>query len=110
MGTAKGNEMSAPSSDRAAIRQTIRALRAAGYAPYQVNDGEEVTDVRGATENKIIEDLMATDQSWLFVAPAEGRREWVLFVLGNDPEEVINDYTVGLTDIIDPLFEKWEIL
>lgn len=104
--------MAAPSSDTAGIRQTIRALRAAGYAPTEVNDGEETIDVKGATEREIIEALTATDQSWLYVTNAagpRGRREWVFFVLGNDPEEVINDYTIALDPVIDPLYRKWEL-
>ena len=100
--------MSAPSSDRAAIRQTIRALKAAGYSPIEVFDSEETIDVRGATEAEVIEALTATDESWLYVEPTTSR-SWLFFVLGNDPEEVINDYTMDLDPVIDPLFDKWGI-
>lgn len=105
--------MSAPSSDRAAIRQTLRALKAAGYSPVTVNDGEETIKVWGATEAEVIEALTATDQAWLYVTAAagpRGKQSWVFFVLGNDPEEVINDYTVDLDPVIDPLYEKWGII
>lgn len=102
--------MSAPSSDRAGIRQTVRALKSAGYRPAQVNDGEETISVTDCGEAKIIEALTATDQSWLYVTGADGTQSsWVYFVLGNDPEEVVCDYSTDLDPVIEPLYDKWEI-
>lgn len=103
--------MSAPSTDRAAVRQTLRALKAAGYKTTTVWDGEESTKVWGATEAAVIEALMATDQAWLYVTQAEGLRgpkAVLLFVFGNDPEEVIADYSIDLDPVVEPLFDRWE--
>lgn len=97
--------MSAPSSDQAAIRQIIRALRAAGYTLDSVNDGEE--DVPVKTETEAIEAIMAVDCATLYVDHPTKRSSHVFFVLGNDPEEVACDYGVSLSDVIDPLTESW---
>lgn len=96
--------MTAPESDKAAIRQTIRALRAAGYGLASVYDREEDTEVTTETEAlKLITDL---DDAYLFVR-RDGKRSWVRFVMGNDPDEVIADHTVDLSPVLDPLTDKW---
>ena len=96
--------MTAPSSDSAAIRQTIRALRAAGWELDFVRDGEE--DIPVTDENKAIKDLTAVDQSYLNVKRGEVTG-YVFFVLGNDPEEVICDYTTNLDPTISDLTNGW---
>lgn len=98
--------MSAPSSDTAAIRQIIRALRAADYPLDSVWDGEESVEV--STEAEAIEAITAVDQAHLYVkTPNRGILGWVFFVLGNDPEEVAADWTVNLSPVLDPLTESW---
>ena len=98
--------MSAPESDRAGIRQTIRALRAAGYTLLEVFDGEETVPVK--TETEAIDAIMAVDDATLFVRTTEGDyNPWVRFVMGNDPEEVVCDYLVSLEPVLGPLTESW---
>lgn len=96
----------APSSDQAGIRQVIRALVAAGYTLVEVFDGEE--NVPATTESAAIEAVMAVDDATLFVRTPDGSRNpWVRFVLGNDPEEVVCDYVVSLSPVIDPVIDRW---
>lgn len=101
--------MSAPSSDRAGIRQIIRALREKGYTLVEVYDGEE--DVKVSTETEAIDAIMAVDDATLFVRTPDGSRNpWVRFVLGNDPEEVVCDHVVDCQDfeeIINSVTERW---
>lgn len=98
--------MTAPSSDSAAIRQTIRALKAAGYTLDSVWDGvEESTPVKNETE--ALEVIMGLDQAHLYVVQYGSHTGWVFFVLGNEPDEVINDYTLSLEAVIDPLIRSW---
>lgn len=96
--------MSAPQSDRAAIRQTIRALKAAGWSLDSVWDGEESEPV--SNESEALKVIMGLDQAHLYVT-RDGENAWVFFVLGNDPEEVINNYTISLDDAIEPLTDGW---
>lgn len=98
--------MSAPKNDESGIRQTIRALRAAGYVLDYVNDGEELVNV--TNEKEAIEAIMAVDDAYLHVKFSDGEpASWVRFVMGNDPEEVICDHGVSLSHVLDPLTEGW---
>lgn len=101
--------MSAPSSDRAGIRQIIRALTAKGYTLVGVYDGEE--DVPTTTETAAIDAIMAVDDATLFFRTPDGSRNpWVRFVLGNDPEEVVRDHVVYCQDfeeIIASVTSRW---
>lgn len=102
--------MPAPSSDRAAIRQVIRALRSAGYILTGGHDGEEFFEVTpDASEDVLIANLMACDSSTLHTwkEGAEPKNSHVYFVLGNDPDEVVCDHGVSLSPVLDPLMEGW---
>jgi len=101
---------SAPTSDEAAIRQVIRALRQAGYRLTGGHDGEDFFEVPAdVSEDVLIDHLTACDDSTLhtFAEGAERERSHVYFVLGNDPEEVVADYGVSLSETLDPLTEGW---
>lgn len=107
--------MTAPSSDKAGIRQVIRALRAADHTITMVHNGEENVRFKpDASENDIIDEAMACDSSHLYVRlPGEGplkerERGYVFFVLGNDPEEVVCDHTTNLSPVLDSLTEGWQ--
>ena len=77
--------MSKPKSDKAAIRQTIRALKRAGYSLPVIFDGEDW--VKPDTEAEAIEEIMAVDAATLYVElPTDDIARWVYFVMGNDPE------------------------
>jgi DNA-binding response OmpR family regulator len=100
--------MGAPSSDKAAIRQTIRALRKAGYTLTGGHDGEDFFEAApDASEDSLIADLMACDSSTLHTWKDGEGNSHVYFVLGNDPEEVICDHGVSLSPVLDPLTEGW---
>lgn len=96
--------MSAPSSDRDGIIQLFELLAKAGYHSPAIWDGEEETPVKTAEEAADI--VMNLDQAHLYVTK-DDKTSWAFFVLGNDPEEVICDYTVDLEDVVGPLFEAW---
>lgn len=101
--------MSAPGSDTAAIRQTIRALRKADHVITSVNNGAEYTAFApDASEDAIIDEATATDGATMHVRLPDGARSFVLFVLGNAPYEVICDHGVSLSPVLDPLTDGWE--
>ena len=106
--------MPAPESDKAGVRQTIRALRKADHYVYAVTDGagELFRFAPDASEDDIIAEVMSCDDGTLGVAlpgadPAEGPNSFVYFVYGNDPEEVVCDYGVSLEPVLGPLTEGW---
>lgn len=101
--------MSAPESDKAGVRQIVRGLRQAGYVVTSVEDeahdfaeGEAIR-----TEDQIVAELMTCDLGWLHVEKGDDHG-YVFFVYGNDPEEVVNDYTVNLSDVVDPITDRWQ--
>jgi len=97
--------MSTPTTDTAAMRQIIRALRASGHTLRFVYDGED--DVPVANETEALEAINAVDQAYLHVTLPDGETTgYVFFVLGNDPEEVACDWTVNLPDV-DRVTESW---
>lgn len=99
--------MSKPKSDKAAILQTIRALKKADYELDCVFDGEG--KINTATETEAMEAIMAVDSAWLIVTHTlQSKSGRVFFVLGNDPEEVICYYTINLEHVIGPLMESWD--
>lgn len=99
--------MTAPSSDSAAIRQTLRALKAAGYVLTYVSYGDDQVDVTKATEQETIDAIMAVDDADLLVATPAGQESYVRFVMGNEPFEVICDHGESLSPILDPLTRSW---
>jgi hypothetical protein len=101
--------MSAPSSDKTGVRQTIRALRAADHTVIAVKDGASQVHRFGpdASEDDIIAEVMSCDDGYLIVRLPDGSTSHVYFVFGNDPEEVICDHGVSLSPALDPLTESW---
>lgn len=98
--------MSTPTSDSAAIRQIIRALKGSGHTLRFVYDGEEDLDV--STETQALSAITAVDDAFLHVFLPDGETTgYVRFVMGNDPDEVAADWTVNLSPVIDDLTESW---
>lgn len=97
--------MPAPKDDRAGIRQTIKVLLDTGHTLLYVNNGGDDEVVKTAAE--ALEECMAADEAYLHVQLPQGLSTgWVRFVLGNDPEEVVCDFTVNL-DVVDRLTTSW---
>ena len=95
--------MGAPTTDRGGIQQVIRALKDDGWSLTFVYYGEE--DIPVTNETEAIDAVMSVDDAYLNVARGN-ETGWVRFVLGNAPDEVVNDYTTNLT-IVDTLTTSW---
>lgn len=99
--------MAKPKTDKEAIRQTIQALKNADYELDCVLDIEG--KINTATETEAMEAIMAVGSAWLRVTHTlQSRSGRVFFVLGNDPEEVICNYTINLEHVIGPLMDSWD--
>lgn len=96
--------MSAPSSDSAGIRQVIRTLKADKWELDSVWDGEESIPV--TTETAAVDGVMAVDMAHIYFK-RDGEQGWVYFVLGNEPDEVVNDYTTNLDPALTTLTNSW---
>lgn len=98
--------MNAPTSDRNAATEIIRGVIHGGWRLDRVFDGEEDIDVTTVTQ--ALDAIFAVDMAHLHVKhPTSGDTGWIWFVLGNDPDEVVADHTVNLSDAIDPVTDGW---
>lgn len=89
------------------MRQIIRACKAAGWTVTGVDNGGGLL-VRTATEAEAMDEATATGQAHVLLE-RDGQRGWLFFVLGNCPEEVLNDYTTNLEDAVDPYLKTLEL-
>ena len=86
-----------------ATRFALKRLAEEGCKFVTVDDGgefEEWIDVKEKGQEEIIEDLTAVDQSQLLIETPEGKQKWIMFVYGNDTNEIICDYHT------DPIIDK----
>jgi len=93
--------------ERRAVRKYVDAVLKAGFE-VEVFDGEEFLP-RSTNKAEIVENMFAVDGCELnLYRPNEQR--WMKFIFGNEPWEVLNDYSVALEEILEPVnaaVEKW---
>ena len=97
--------MSAPKSDKAGVKKAYRALVKAGYS-VDVIDGAG-DEFSGLDEAGAISEVMSCDDGYFVAYDGAARIGFVWFVFGNEPYEVISDYSLSLSHVIDPLTEGW---
>lgn len=82
------------------IRKAVRAFIGAGFT-VSVFDGEEYSARRSRKVEDVMRSLRATDADRLIVRDNDGERVGsVLLVYGNEPYEVIADYSLSLNDLL----------
>jgi hypothetical protein len=86
-------------AERQYVARYVRAALEAGYS-LSVFDGEEVTLRRSTDSAAILDAMFTTDGDVLHVYEGSKRLGWLFFVYGNDPEEVLNDYTTNLEPVV----------
>lgn len=86
------------------VTATIEELLEAG-AKITVNDGDEDVLVASTDKAAVLGAMFSTDEDYLFAvlpdtrpepAPDGLRTGWVRFIYGNEPENVMSDYTSWL--------------
>ena len=93
-----------PGTDRAGVRRTINTLTLDGWTMTHITSpGEDKDPVTGPKE--ALDEIMNLDDAFLIVERGE-ESGWVRFVMGNDPVEVVCDYTVNLT-VVDKMLDTW---
>lgn len=97
--------MATPSTDSAAIEATIHALLADGWELVAVKDGDD-GNVAVTYRAQARRAITAVDMAHLYVRKGD-ETGWVFFVLGNDPEEVINNHTINLSEPLGRLMDSW---
>lgn len=106
--------MAKPKTDRTAIWQFISGLNKRGWKAIKITEPEFV--IVGCDSPKGIADLIVNnyDEAVLHFSNKKiqhGRLQWVHFVMGNSPEEVVCNYSVGIeefAEIADQITESWD--
>lgn len=90
--------------ERDVCRRAVQALLAAGYT-LVVDYGGGVHGCEKTTDEEVVMGaLFACDEEALKVFDTIHQHVgWVFFVYGNDGWDVINDYTVGLEKVLQPV-------
>jgi hypothetical protein len=73
-----------------------------------VNDGEETTIQNSNDRESLLSALFTTDTDYLLIYQNDKRAGWIFLVYGNDGYDVVNDYTVNLESIIEPILKPFE--
>lgn len=72
------------------VKSLIDELKKECLEPIGVNDGEEYITVQKSSPT---ETITSVDESVLYVKDETGMKLAVFIVLGNEPEEIVNDYS-----------------
>ena len=96
---------------RPEVRSLLKDLKAEGFNPSSYFDGEESIDYNSVSKADFLESVVSVDEGWLYVE-RNGTSHVLFLVLGNDPGELVNDYTLdkdGLVEkVVNQHYEKWE--
>lgn len=92
------------------VRKYIKAVLDAGYSVRAIESGGE--ELHPWSEKMPPNDaLFACDDLVIHCRKAEGGSiSFIYFVFGNEPGEVVNDYSVSLEEVIAPInqyAEQW---
>jgi hypothetical protein len=89
----------------------IDTLKKHGFVPFQLNNGEERIPANSLSESELIEELTAVDESKLTVLAESGESCILFIVLGNEPGEMVCDYTSfdKLETAVEEHYDKWAI-
>ena len=90
-------------------RSLIASLQKAGLTIHSQHNGEYGTKFSDVSRSKFIEDLIACDESRLYVVTPEGKKLGLFLVLGNSPGELVCDYHCHplLDAVTETHYKKW---
>lgn len=95
-----------PSNDREAITLILEGLVAKGHTLTNVIDDtwnkDERTPVNSVEE--AVDLVTGVDEAFVLL---DNDSQWIFFVLGNEPEEVASNYTIGLDPDLDNIVRPW---
>jgi hypothetical protein len=107
--------------ERIAVYAVLKMLSDDEWKPYRVDDGCEDIGINRVTDiHEAYRAVMAVDESYVNLkkvtagVPPKTTIGWVRFVMGNDPDEVVCDYTtsietldhVDVKDLIDEQLDR----
>lgn len=105
-----------PSNDKEAITLILEGMKAKGWSCLMVQDdtwsNDEADNPRVTTIPEAVEVITGVDEAFAYLYK-EGNTDhsnpdgYIYFVLGNSPEEVACDYSVGLDPDLSSIIDPW---
>lgn len=86
----------------------LKGIVAKGVMLNKTWDSEEAERVYTVEDTMRILDNLDECVVHVIIPFKEGCKSgWLRFVMGNDPEEVLNDCTTNLSEFVDPITDPW---
>lgn len=83
------------------IRKIVRAMDKAGKPVVKVAYDSVLSDcVEVSTEQDVLTEAFNLDEAWLVTADGD----WALVIMGEDPEDMLADYTLSLEDALGSIW------
>jgi hypothetical protein len=105
------SDLRGPKSDEEGVRRVYDALVKAGYR-IGVQDGAREEFPPPMSKDDAVSEVMSCDDGFFIVfdddsTEQQDRFGYIYFVYGNEPGEVVCDYTTNLEHVIEPLTKNW---
>jgi len=89
------------------VKSLLTNIQSAGFNLHSVNDGEELFPQ--PTLKSAVDIITSVDEAWASFTDSNGVKRSVFIGLGNEPCEIVCDYTYPKnTPQDDPIQIKWE--
>lgn len=93
-------------------RSLLGRLVDAGFKVVSGHNGEDKFRYDERRPHDFVANLIACDESHLFVKSPAGKKIWLYLVLGNSPGEIVADCSTGedeaLESVLDKHADEWE--
>lgn len=92
------------------VSSLLKRLLDAGFKLVAGDNGECEFQYQSGRHQQFIEELIACDESRLYVeCLSDGKQHWLFLVLGNEPGVLVNDYSChpDLDDVVDQHYVDW---
>ena len=88
----------------------LETLQKHGVTILSVDNGESKTKFDADDLDNFIDEMTACDEAYLTVSTSDGAKRVLYLVYGNDPGELVCDYSVSpeLDDATARHYENWE--
>ena len=94
------------------VGSLLKRLQDQGFTLVSVDDGGETHKLNGNDRDRRQQAkavICSVDESYLHVDDSDSVRKWIFLVLGNEPEETVNDYSSGtsLDSVLEEFSAQW---
>jgi len=116
MSTPKQRVEARIAGEKAVVRGLVEHMHKFGWHAVEVDDGGDERAIKvdyepGLSADEVIDHAFAVDEAHVYFKDGLGHTGWVFLVFGNEPHEVINDYSAKVEfDVVMEEFHPEEYL